>query len=310
MIDHLDNLLRELFVSEIDEIRDGAMQVRFQPPDEDWKTFVGSLSVAGTPDNALNIYLFDIRENRKLRSNERVQHFENGFAQVTHAPRRVDCHYLITAWSPATETPSVEATLDEHQLLYKAVDALTRHESLVPSEVYPPGGLPADFPVSIADAELPTMLLPIEGFPKYAEFWGTMGNKHPWRPAIWLVVTLPVIAPPHPGGPMVTTRIANLGSQDRPGMSETLLQIGGHVFDSAKSPPVPVVGAWVRLLTTDDKPLQIAETDAAGRFTFSDLRSDGPAKGKYRLRYQAVGFGEKVRDVKVPSPSGEYDLQF
>ena len=66
MIDHLDNLLRQLFISEIDEITSEA-QVRFQPPDEEWRTFVANLTVAGRPANALNVYLVDLRENRKLR---------------------------------------------------------------------------------------------------------------------------------------------------------------------------------------------------------------------------------------------------
>ena len=36
MIDHLDKLLRKLFTTRIDEITSDA-QVRFQPPDEDWR---------------------------------------------------------------------------------------------------------------------------------------------------------------------------------------------------------------------------------------------------------------------------------
>ena len=36
MIDHVDNLLRSLLVNQIDEIA-SETQVRFQPPDEDWR---------------------------------------------------------------------------------------------------------------------------------------------------------------------------------------------------------------------------------------------------------------------------------
>jgi hypothetical protein len=42
MIDHLDNLLRQFFVQEIDESSQGDTQVRFQAPDEDWRTFVAN----------------------------------------------------------------------------------------------------------------------------------------------------------------------------------------------------------------------------------------------------------------------------
>jgi hypothetical protein len=65
MIDHLDNLLRQLFVSEIDEISQGDTQVRFQAPDDDWRTFVANLTVAGQPANALNIYMVDLCSNER-----------------------------------------------------------------------------------------------------------------------------------------------------------------------------------------------------------------------------------------------------
>ena len=72
MLAHFDNLLRQLLISRVPTITDEA-QVRFQPPDEDWRTYVSTLSVGGNPANALNVYLVDVRENRKLRSNERVR---------------------------------------------------------------------------------------------------------------------------------------------------------------------------------------------------------------------------------------------
>src|SRR5262245_28859591 len=117
MIDHLDNLLRQLFIAQIDEITSD-VQVRFQPPDDDWRTVVANLTVGGNPANALNVYLVDIRDNRKLRSNDRPSSFDGNLINETPAPRRIDCHYLISAWSPAQQTPAIEPTLDEHALLY------------------------------------------------------------------------------------------------------------------------------------------------------------------------------------------------
>jgi hypothetical protein len=70
-------------------------QVRFQPSDQEWRTVVSNLGVR----NALNVYLFEMREKRKLRTNERMREIESGVVTDTRAPRRVDCHYLITAWS-------------------------------------------------------------------------------------------------------------------------------------------------------------------------------------------------------------------
>jgi hypothetical protein len=71
MINYLNNMLRHLFMAQIDQITDEA-QVRFQPPDEDWRTYVSNLTVNGQSVNALNVYLFDLRENRKRHSSLRA----------------------------------------------------------------------------------------------------------------------------------------------------------------------------------------------------------------------------------------------
>jgi hypothetical protein len=168
MIHHLDNLLRHLFLAQIAELA-SADQVGFQPPDEEWRGHVANLE-----GNALDIYLADLRENRQLRSNERVRAVHNGMVSETPAPRRVDCHYLITAWIPAEVTSAVEPTLDEHALLAAVTGVLMQNESLVPREVYASDPLPPTFPPEVAEAELPTVVLPVEGFAKLAEFWGTM----------------------------------------------------------------------------------------------------------------------------------------
>ena len=68
----------------------------------------------------------------------------------------------------------------------------------------------------IGEAELPTSILPVEGFPKLPEFWGTMGVNHRWKPAVYLVVTLPVVLPTEVAGPMVTTRISEYRQTGRP----------------------------------------------------------------------------------------------
>ncbi|MBL8298420.1 MAG: DUF4255 domain-containing protein [Rhodanobacteraceae bacterium] len=311
MLSHIDNLLRQLLIAGIDEIADES-QVRFQPPDQDWRTYVGTLTVLGLPANALNVYLVDVRENRKLRSNERVRQRvpgADGMVREVPAPRRVDCHYLISAWSPATVTPAVEPTLDEHALLYKAIVALDRAEPLVPRKVYAPSPLPAGFPLAIADDELPTTLLPVEGYAKLAEFWGTMGEDHRLRPVIHLVLTVPLLYEPQPMGGMVTTRYAVLRPRDSSDPGDVLVEIGGRVVDSTHplpdGSPSPLPGAWVTIETMLGKRLQLTRCDAFGRYTFATLRD-----GDYRLRASTETLGQVVRDIHLPSPSGEYDLSF
>jgi Pvc16 N-terminal domain/Carboxypeptidase regulatory-like domain len=302
VIAHLDNMLRHLLLARVDEITDET-QVRFQPPDDAWRSFVANLTVNGQPANALNVYLADVRENRVLRTNERVRGFENGTLTETPAPRRMDCHYLMSAWSPATQTPTVEPTLDEHALLYKAIAALMTSEPMVPRRVYAPDPLPAGFPPEITDEELPTHVLPVEGFPKIAEFWGTFGTIHPWRPMAYFLVTLPIILSTEIAGPMVTTRITEYRHVDGTLPGEVFIQIGGTVV-SGTAPPglTPVAGAWVRL-EDGGNVVGSTTTDADGRFTFGGLRA-----GSYTLRVRAQGFDEATQTITVPSPDGIYDV--
>lgn len=301
MIEHLDSVLHHLFVSQVAGLRppppDPVIedQVRFQPPDEEWRTHVSNLS----PRKALNVYLAELRENRKLRSNERARSIENGMVHEQSAPARVDCHYLITAWSPATEEAG--RTVDEHQLLHQVLSVLMNHYPLIPHTAFAPDPLPSGFPKLLADIELPTVVAPVEGFPKLAEFWGAMGTNHRWKPGVYLVVTLPVILETEVAGPMVTTRITEYRQKGRPETAEIWIQIGGHVLEGTD----PVAGAWVRLESLAGGALQTTVTNDAGRFTFSELLA-----GRYRLRTRATGLGEITREIDVPSPTGEYDLRF
>jgi hypothetical protein len=302
MIHLLDNMLRQLLIDQIGELTD-EVQVRFQPPDADWRTFVANLTVGGQPANALNIYLADLRENRKLRSNERVRSVANGLVSEEPAPARLDCHYLISAWSPATVSPAVEPTLDEHALLYQAAAVLVRNGPFNPSRVYPAGSaVLLAWPEPFRDVELPAEVLPVEGFHKLAEFWGGMGQGTIWKPALYLIVTLPVALMIEVSGPLVTTRITEyrlIGGTQPP---EVWIQIGAHVL--AGAPPQPVAEAWVRLEDALGTPLQAVTTNAAGRFTFGQLRP-----GNYTLRVRAVGFAETTHAIDVPSLTGNYDVQ-
>jgi hypothetical protein len=253
MIHHLDNLLRHLFLDQIAEIT-SEDQVGFQPPDEDWRGYVTNQRL-----NALNIYLVDLRENRKLHSNERVRAVQNGIISETPAPRRVDCHYLITAWSPAETTPAVEPTLDEHALLAAVAGVLMQNESLIPREVYAPAPLPATFPAEVADAELPTVVIPVEGFAKLAEFWGTMGANHQWKPAVYLVVTIPVILRTEVAGPTVTTRITEYRQTGRPETAEVWIQIGGQVLTGSLPRTIAVGSATITAVS--DKTVTVDNAD-------------------------------------------------
>jgi hypothetical protein len=242
MIHLLDTLLRQIVIEQAPALSD-VSQVRFQPPDADWRTYVANLTIGGNPANAVNIYLVDLRENRKLRSNERVRTVENGIINEEPAPARVDCHYLISAWSPAAVT-LLEPALEEHALLYQTLAVLMRNAPLNPSRVYPVDSLPLNaWPPRFRDIDLPAVVLPVEGFSKLAEFWSGMGQGALWKPAIYLVVTVPVELLTDVAGPMVTTRITDYRISGRPETAEVWIQLGGHVFSPAR--PLATANALV-----------------------------------------------------------------
>ena len=148
MIHLLDELLQRLFVNEIAEIT-ALGQVRFQPPDQDWRSLIGTITnAAGNVANSLNVYLVDMRENRRLRTNERERVAQGTEIFERPPPRRVDCHYLISAWSPATVTPGLDPTAEEHALLAEVARVLGEHDELNPVAIYgaanPPLAPPSD----------------------------------------------------------------------------------------------------------------------------------------------------------------------
>lgn len=305
MIDHLDTLLHRLFRYSIAELTADA-QIRFQPPDEDWRSIVPTITDgAGNPANSLNVYLVDLRENRRLRSNEREQMVVGQDIFEVPPPRRVDCHYLISAWSPVTVTAGIDPTMDEHALLAEAARVIGAHDDLDPVAIYALSNPPAPPPAAIANERFPITLLPGDGFPKYAEFWGTMGDRNRWKPCVYAVVTVALKEAAVRAGPMVTTTIARTLMTDAPTSENTLFHIGGVVHDNAvPSQPVPL--AWVELLTTLNDRRQFTRADALGRFVFADVPG-----GAWRLRASAEPFGvTAVRNITVPEPTGIYDLNF
>jgi hypothetical protein len=256
--------------------------------------------VSGLDHPALNVYLVDLREDRRLRSNERIRTFTDLGAVDRPAPRRMTCHYLISAWHPAAPTAQFDPTPEEHRLLYRASALLMNADPFVSQEIFAPDPLPLGFPDELAKAELPTSVLPVDGFPKYAEFWGTMGQVHPWKPAVYLTVTLPVLLSDRFAGPMVTTRITEYRRAGQPETAEVWIQIGGQVR-TAGGEELP--GAWVGIETPTGDPLVQTRTDHRGRFGFDRLGAGG-----YRLRARAAGHADILREIEVPSAGGEYDL--
>ena len=307
MIDALDRMLTDLIQSRIAGLK-GTTQVGFGPPDEQWQQDLVSAN-----EERLNIYLYDVHENLKQRSNERVREPQNGWYSIKHLPPKIDCMYLLTAWSPVKVTPAIEPSLDEHLILYSVLQVLMRSQSLLPTQVYQPGlTIPsgrsfASVPALLQQEELPMRaVLPDAGMRELGLFWSSL--KGLWRPAIQLTVTLPVFLLDAPvESPMVTTVSADYRGWDESTMTEVWLSIGGQV--ATTTPAETVKGAYVQIQGLAPVEVQAINrhvlTQADGRFVFSRL-----PRGRYHLRAVAAGAGDIGRDVDLPSATGEYDLRF
>src|SRR5204863_5477003 len=69
---------------------------------------------------AIDLFLYDIRENMELRSNEPTMRRLNGQAEIRRPPLRVVCSYLVTAWPVGGS----DLALQEHRLLSQALQVL------------------------------------------------------------------------------------------------------------------------------------------------------------------------------------------
>ena len=306
MINALDTILADLIESRVPAL--GATgRVGFAPPNDDWRMAV----TAGNVER-LNVYLYDLRESLKLRSNDvTLEEVGLGWFKERRAPPLLDCHYLITAWSPATQTPAIEPSIDEHQLLGSVAEVLFRHRSIVVADVYAPGNT---FPsgnsiTSINPARLRTEELPIEvaqtdPTQELLEFWSSM--KGIWRPSLKLKVSLPIYSlEPDFESPMVTTIRADHLQWHLPTAAEERFTFGGRILKAPNG--TFVQGARVRLKGIAPPSVQIFDdftfTEANGRFRFANLPG-----GTYHLTAVATGVGKQERDVDLPSVSGEYDM--
>lgn len=160
MIDDLDRTLEELLRRELEPALVDQVAISFAAPDSEFPPAAVSLP-------AIDLFLYDIRENLDLRqSGWVVERQDNGTALKRRAPVRVDCSYLITAWSSESSTTRA---LDEHRLLSNVMKVLLRHRTI--PEVLLQGSLRGQEP------PLPAITLQPGRLQSVGEFWQALGGK-------------------------------------------------------------------------------------------------------------------------------------
>lgn len=250
----------------------------FTIPDGDWKTKV----FAGVGVR-LNIYLYEIRENRSFRRAEWDPiTLPDRTIVWSEPPVYLDCHYLISAWSATEDGEMTSPVLDEHQTLAEAMRVLLRNPDVVPGALGIGGG------VVFANAHVYLTVAPPEPPRVLNDFWSTM--QLPWRPAIMLVVTAPLdLLLDSAPSPVVTTLIQRYALIGSSGL-EQRMDIGGFVVKAADGTPIP--GATV--LWVDEN--QTVTADSLGRYIFAGL-----LPGVHSFTASAPGMTPVNRNINVPT---------
>ena len=172
MIEDLDASIKALLEYELADVHPN-LNISFESPDNDFPS-----GVVTTP--AVDLFLYDIRENLELRHNEQFfrQPGSTGATTLSREPVLVECTYLITAWSDASET----AAHDEQVIISDVIRALYRYVSI--PNTLPDKADPAGAPVQILKGELAganplprAFTIQTGHMQNPSEFWSAMGGK-------------------------------------------------------------------------------------------------------------------------------------
>lgn len=166
MIDALDDTLRTMLRREVAGLAAENQAIVFAPPIKDL-----AISRPG-----IDLFLYDVRENRELRSNEWIEERRDGQVFRKRAPVRVDCSYLITAWAGTDDIRG------EHLLLSRVMRALLRYPTI-------PLAL-LQGTLANADLPLPTSVLQPGHLQSLGEFWQALGGEP--RAALNYTVTIAI----------------------------------------------------------------------------------------------------------------------
>ena len=209
MLHDLDKTLEKILVQG-GNIAPNQIDVSFDQPSGEWS--------ARLSRPTLNCWCFDIRENLKLRSMEMTTTRNGNQGRTTIAPRRMDLTYLITSWASKVE--------DEHQLLWRALAALKRVQSIDPRDCE---GLlryqTHDVPLLVADTSNTSINL--------VDLWGVLENQ--MRLGFTLTATVELDVELSIEAPLVLEATIRLGSSDEPERHE--LNEGGR--EELKIKPKP-----------------------------------------------------------------------
>lgn len=255
-------------------------QISFDRPDEGFKP----------SQTTVNLFLYDVREDLELRSNEPIIVRQNGQAQILQPPLRVICSYLVTAW-PAT---GADLALQEHHLLSQALQVLASLPRI--PDKYLQGKLKGQQP------PLPMVTARMDRVKEPYEFWTAIGNKI--RPSITVTVTIGIDLFEPVTAPIAISHEVRLGKRKAaneteidPATRQVFFSIIGQVTGAGGE---PVKQAAITLAETGSTAL----TDENGIYHLG-----ATSAGNYTLRVRS-GAATKNVTITIPAQAGKnYDVR-
>lgn len=168
MISQVDDALRAIVRSDV--LDDSDVEVVFDAPTTEWAAHRNAPTV--------NLYLYDIREDLRRRSNGFLEEIDPDSGHVlTRRPaaRIFKLSYLVTAWTQRPE--------DEHRLLDSLLRSFLAYDALPDELVVGPLADPGE------DVAL-TIGLPPPEDRAFADVWSALGGE--LKPSLDLVVRAPI----------------------------------------------------------------------------------------------------------------------
>lgn len=281
MIPDVDEVLKKLLIHEI-RIKGNEVDIRFEQPKREWSSRLSKPTI--------NLFLFDIRENLRLRGAEQYRTIKrpDGVSEIRRNPVRMDLRYIMSAWVKEPE--------DEHLLLASAINGLLRNPFL-PEKLLTKNLKDQPAPMPLEVATFPPEAGPID---KFSEIWGVLDNE--MRPGILLTVTVSF----DPYTPMeykqVRTRELKFFQDPSPELpdtnarvlSKTYNEVGGRIKSDKYAP-----SSLSLVLVETQKPVELSEEGEFALFNIVD--------GEYHID---ILYNQKVlKRHKLVVPAKEYDIQ-
>jgi hypothetical protein len=198
----------EAYLRDVVPLQTRDVDVVFNAPDRDWAATISRPTI--------NLYLWDVRPNDRERELGLVEVRDgNGRPHLRGPLPRVDCRYLVTAWTTDVR--------DEHSLLGRVLMAVLNNPVLAAHYLPPP--LNETVP-------LPRLDLRSDAESKSSELWNALGGQ--LKPGLDVVLTTTVDAAQLTEvGPPVDTVVLRQRSRDGAGGYESVVARG----DPPSTPP-------------------------------------------------------------------------